>query len=57
MAINKEDFDSFDLDSFELLPVNLYSTLSDKFHKSFAVSHVNVRSLNKNIENFRLLYE
>ena len=57
MAINDEDFDSFDLDSFELLPVNFDSTFSDKFHKSFAMSHVNVRSLYKNIESVRLLYE
>ena len=52
-----EDINLFDIDSFELTPFEFDNRLCSKFSKAFTISHINIRSLNKNIDALRLLYE
>ena len=57
MADIHEDINLFDIDSFELTPFEFDTRLCSKFSKAFTISHINIRSLNKNIDALKLLYE
>ena len=43
--------------SFNVSPHIFGNTLSQRMLHSFCISHVNIRSLNKNFENLYLLHE
>lgn len=45
------------LSSHKLTPVNFDDVLQTKTENAFSLTHVNIRSLNRNIENLKLLYE
>ena len=45
------------VESYNLTPDEFDNMLIEERKKSFTVSHVNIRSLNRNIDQLRLLYE
>ena len=51
-----DDCDNFSIKSYEVSPVEFNQTFKNECLKSFT-SHINIRSLNKNVDKLRLFYE
>ena len=55
--INDDEEYAFDVCSCNTSPSDFDSTLQNVFGNSFSITHANIRSLNKNINELHLLYD
>ena len=55
--MNNDDVQYSVIQSYKLEPHLFDDTLSKEMQNSFSISHVNIRSLNKNYDNLNLLYD
>ena len=55
--INNDEEYTFDVSSYNTSPSDFDGTLQNVFENSFSITHVNIRSLNKNINELHLLYD
>ena len=57
MLVNNQDENNLDLKTNSLNPSNFDNNMQSKFVNSFSVTHVNIRSLTRNIGELSFLYE
>ena len=53
----EDEFHIFDVQKYKLCPNDFYSKMNILHDKSLRISHVNIRSLSKNIGELQLLFD